>query len=73
MKKKIVIFESGSHSKVVFSEIVKIKNYNMLGFVDNFCTEGEKIITYKNKYYINLGNINSLIKKNKRQLPLEKN
>lgn len=68
MKKKIVIFGSGFHSKVVFSEIVKLKKYNILGFADDICVKGEKIITYKNKYYINLGNINSQIKKNKKKI-----
>ena len=34
--KKIVIFGSGCHAKVVFSEIIKLKKYNIIGFVDNF-------------------------------------
>ena len=34
--KKIVIFGSGCHAKVVFSEIIKLKKYKFIGFVDNF-------------------------------------
>ena len=47
MKKNIVIFGSGVHSKVIFSEIIKIKKYNFLGFVDDSSKKGQKIITYK--------------------------
>ena len=32
----IVIFGSGDHAKIVFSEIIKLKKYKILGFVDNF-------------------------------------
>ena len=34
--KKIVIFGSGCHAKIVFSEILKLKGYKILGFVDDF-------------------------------------
>jgi sugar O-acyltransferase (sialic acid O-acetyltransferase NeuD family) len=61
--KNIVIFGSGIHSKVLFFEIIKIKKYNIIGFIDNFCKEGEKIIEYKQKLYFNLGNVKSFIKK----------
>ena len=61
--KNIIIFGSGSHSKVVFSEAIKLKNYNILGFVDNFSKKGKKIINYNNKNYFNLGSINDFIKK----------
>ncbi len=37
--KKIVIFGSGCHAKVVFSELAKLKKYEVLGFVDNFFTK----------------------------------
>ena len=63
MKKNIVIFGSGSHSKVVFSEIIKLKNYNILGFIDDFSKKGEKIINYKNINYFNLGGIKNFLKK----------
>ena len=42
LKKKIVIFGSNDHSKVVFSEIIKHKDYNIEGFVDDFCKKGKK-------------------------------
>ena len=70
MSKKIVIFGSGRHSKVVFSEIVKIKKYKIMGFVDDFCKKGTKIISYKNKKYSCLGNISQYfneIKRNNRK------
>lgn len=66
MKKNIVIFGSGAHSKVIFSEIIKIKKYNFLGFVDDFSLKGEKIITYKKKSFFNLGKIKDVIKNNRR-------
>ena len=62
MKKNIVIFGSGVHSKVVFSEIIKIKKYNFLGFVDDFSHKGQKVITYKKKSYFNMGKIKDVIK-----------
>ena len=61
--KKILVFGSGFHAKVVFSEIVRIKNYKVLGFVDNFLEAGKAIIKYKNKTYNNLGSINYVLKK----------
>ena len=62
MKKNIVIFGSGAHSKVIFSEIIKIKKYNFLGFVDDFSRKEKKIITYKKKTFFNLGKIKDVIK-----------
>lgn len=70
MKKNIVIFGSGVHSVVVFSEIIKLKKYNILGFVDNFCNKGKKIITYKNKSYYNLGKIIDVINKKSKKKKL---
>ena len=32
--KKILIFGSGAHSKVILSEIIQIKGYRVIGFVD---------------------------------------
>jgi len=66
MRKNIVIFGSGAHAKVVFSEIIKIKKYNFLGFVDDFSQKGKKIITYKKKSFFNLGKIRDVIKNNGR-------
>ena len=65
MKKNIVIFGSGAHSKIVFSEIIKFKKYNFLGFVDDFSQKGQKIITYKQKSYFNLGKVKDVIKNNR--------
>ena len=64
MKKNIVVFGSGVHSKVIFSEIIQIKKYNFLGFVDDFSQKGKKIITYKKKSFFNLGKIRDVIKNN---------
>ena len=64
MKKNIVIFGSEAHSKVIFSEIIKIKKYNFLGFVDDFSQKGKKIITYKKKSFFNLGKIEDVINNN---------
>ena len=58
--KKIVIFGSGCHAKVVFSEIMRLKNYNFLGFVDDLSAKGKKVIRLENKNYSNLGKINDL-------------
>ena len=33
--KNIVIFGSGNHAKVIFHELIKLKNYKILGFVDD--------------------------------------
>ena len=64
MKKNIVIFGSGTHSKVVFSEVIKLKKYNILGFVDNFSKKGKKKLIYKKKTYFHLGSIKDFLKKN---------
>jgi hypothetical protein len=63
--KNIVIFGSSDHAKVVFSEIVKLNNYNILGFVDNSNKKGKKIISWNGKSYFNLGSTSDFIKKNK--------
>lgn len=54
---KIVIFGSGDHAKVIFSEVIKLKKFKFMGFVDDLKKKGEPIISLnKNKYY-NLGSI----------------
>ena len=60
-KKKIVIFGGNDHSRVVFSEIVKLRKYNILGFIDDFSKKWKKIISYKNKDYFNLGTTKNFI------------
>ena len=62
---KIVIFGSGGHAKVIFSEVIKLKKFKFLGFIDNFKKKGEVIISLKKKNYYNLGSINEVIKKKK--------
>jgi sugar O-acyltransferase (sialic acid O-acetyltransferase NeuD family) len=59
----IVIFCSGDHAKVVFSEIIKLKKYKILGFVDNFKKKGTLIIKHLNKNYYTIGSISSIITK----------
>ena len=63
--KKIVIFGSGGHAKVVFSEIIKLKKFKFLGFVDNYKKKGELIISFNKKNYYNLGSIKEVINKKK--------
>lgn len=54
--KNIVIFGSGDHAKVIFYEIIKIKKYNIIGFIDN--KNVNAVITlYKKKKYKILGKI----------------
>jgi len=58
--KKIIIFGSGCHAKVVFSEIMRIKKYKFLGFVDDYAVKGKIVTKYKNKNFKNLGKIKNL-------------
>ena len=46
---KIVIFGSGSHAKVIFSEVIKLKKFKFLRFVDDFKKKGELIISSNKK------------------------
>ena len=60
---KILIFGSESHAKIIFSEVVKLKRFNFLGFVDDYKKKGELITTLNKKKYYNLGSINEVINK----------
>ena len=62
--KKILIFGSGGHAKVIYSEIIKNKNIKFLGFVDETKKKGDIIIKGKKNFY-NLGKISEVIKKKK--------
>ena len=65
--KEILIFGSGLHSKVILSEIIQIKGYRVIGFVDENIKKGTIIETYKNKKYkvvSNIKGINKLLNKN---------
>ena len=58
--KKVVIFGSGDHSKVVFSEIIQLKKFSVLGFIDNFNKKGKIIESHKGNKYKILGKIEFL-------------
>ena len=61
---KLVIFGSGDHAKVIFSEIIKQKNkYEFIGFVDDFKKKGDFVINYMGKKYCVIWNINNTIKR----------
>ena len=64
--KEILIFGSGEHSKVVFTEIIKMKNYHVKGFIDEEKKIGTVIESFKNKKYrvlSNIKNLNQILKK----------
>ena len=44
--KEILIFGSGLHSKVILSEIIQIKGYRVIGFVDESLKKETIIETY---------------------------
>ncbi|MBH44218.1 MAG: transferase [Gammaproteobacteria bacterium] len=58
--KKIIIFGSGDHSKVILSEIIQIKDYEVLGFIDEYKAKDSIIETFDSKEYKVLGKINDL-------------
>ena len=58
-KKKIVIFGSGVHAKVIFHSIIKNKNYKFLGFVD-YKNKNKIIINYNKKDYKIISDFNKL-------------
>lgn len=60
----IIIFGSGNHAKVVFSEIINYKKYNIIGFVDEIKKSKNIIIKYKNKKYYTIGKMSENVKKN---------
>tara|TARA_B100001123_G_C15098795_1_gene942682 strand:+ start:255 stop:926 length:672 start_codon:yes stop_codon:yes gene_type:complete len=65
--KEILIFGSGGHSRIILSEIVQIKDYRVIGFVDENIKKGTIIESYKNKKYkvvSNIKGINKLLNKN---------
>ena len=49
--KKIIIFGSGVHAKVILSEIIQIDNYDVIGFVDDTKKIGSIIDNHKNRNY----------------------
>lgn len=62
--KRILILGSGSHSKVIFSEIISLKKYKIVGFIDEKKKKNTKILNYRKKDYKILGKITDLKKIN---------
>ena len=65
--KKILIIGSGTHAKVILSEIIQIKGYRIIGFIDEYLKKGTIIESYKNQEYkivSNIKGINKLLNKN---------
>ena len=60
--KKIVIFGSSGHAKVVLSEILKLKKFKFLGFIDSAFKSRKIIEQIKEKKYLILGDISYLRK-----------
>ena len=60
--KKILIIGCSGHAKVILSEIIQIKGYRIIGFIDKFKKKDTVIETYKNKQYKVLGSIKELKK-----------
>jgi len=58
--KKILIFGSGSHSKVVLSEILQTKKYKVIGFVDEKLKKGTVVGKFGNKTFKVICNISKL-------------
>lgn len=59
IRKKLVIFGSGVHSKVIFHSVVNNKNYNFIGFVD-YLNKNKIILKHKKKDYKIIDNLNRL-------------
>ena len=59
-KKKIIIFGSSYHSKVVLNELLNFKNYKIIGFCDE--KKKPKTIIDKELSLINLGGAKSILK-----------
>lgn len=52
--KKIIIFGSGNHAKVILGEIVKKRNYSVIGFYDESKKKNQEIIKLNGKVYKNI-------------------
>ena len=61
----LVIFGSGNQANLIFYEVMKNKNINFLGFVDDKIKKGKIVNQYNKKNYYNLGKISEVLKKNK--------
>ena len=58
--KKIIIFGSGDHAKVLLTEILKLKRYNFLGFCDEKKEKNKIILQIRNKKFKILGNLSEI-------------
>jgi sugar O-acyltransferase (sialic acid O-acetyltransferase NeuD family) len=56
--KKIVIIGSGGHARVILSEILLLKKFKVLGFIDDYLPE--KYVVDKEKKLVNLGKIRNI-------------
>lgn len=65
--KQILIIGSGSHAKVVFYEVIKNKNYKVIGFVDNKNDKKNVLIKFLGKNFYYLGNIVKFLKEKKKK------
>ena len=58
--KKILIFGSGDHARVILSEIIKHGDYQIIGFVDEDKKPGTSIETFRSINYKVVGKISNL-------------
>lgn len=58
--KKIVIFGSGNHAKVLFYEIFSLNKYKIIGFIDDYESKNKIVLNYKKTNYFNLGELKNL-------------
>jgi sugar O-acyltransferase (sialic acid O-acetyltransferase NeuD family) len=65
--KQILIIGSGDHARVVFYEIIKNKNYKVIGFVDNKNNKKRVLIKFLGKNFYYMGNLSNFLKKNKKK------
>lgn len=63
--KKIIIIGSGGHAKVILSEILLLKKFKILGFVDDYIPTGKLLDKENNLYNIGkIRNLKSIVDKN---------
>ncbi len=58
--KNIIIFGGGSSARVIFSELITLRKFKILGFIDNYSEKGKVIDTFKGKNFKNLGKISMI-------------
>ena len=60
MKKRIIIIGSGAHSKVLASEIIKLNQYELVGFMDQYKRKNTVIYKTDKKNYKIIGKIEDI-------------